>query len=99
MKSKPPPPPANVDNVLPGLLEQIRARRQAADALADAPPADAASQVGDATPDPSDVPAAGPRRAADAAGFESLRNQVRGLKWLLAIALAGVAVALVKLFG
>ncbi len=91
MPGKLPPPQANVDNVLPGLLEDIRRRREAAPGagLGDAPDAPART-VGAQGPAPGDRAAPAQTRAPE---IEELRSEIRGLRRLVGLMLA-VALAL-----
>ncbi len=86
MPGKLPPPQANVDNVLPGLLEDIRKRREAAQG--------AGPSAEPATPAraPGRVPGDGavPMQASE---IEQLRSEMRGLRRLVGLVLA-VALAL-----
>ncbi len=80
MPGKLPPPQANVDNVLPGLLEDIRRRRQAGQGDAAAPAHDEPARV---------PPAEFPTPPAPAPGeLEALRSQMRQLRRLAGLALA-----------
>jgi hypothetical protein len=79
MPGKLPPPQANVDNVLPGLLEDIRKRREAAQA---AGPGDT---LPGERPTPGVAPAPAQPRAPE---IEELRSQLRALRRLVGVALA-----------
>ncbi len=83
MPGKLPPPQANVDNVLPGLLEDIRKRREAAQAadLGEAPTAGAGSPPGSA------ATSAQTQAQAQAPEIQELRAELRGLRRLVGVVL------------
>ncbi|WP_297913277.1 hypothetical protein [Thiomonas sp.] len=85
MPGKLPPPQANVDNVLPGLLEDIRKRREAGQGDAVSPPRDEPAPVARAGPAAAPAPAPGE--------LEELRSQLKQLRRLVGLALA-IALAL-----
>ena len=83
MPGKLPPPQANVDNVLPGLLEDIRKRREASQAadLGEAPTAGAGSPTGSA------ATSAQTQAQAQAPEIQELRAELRGLRRLVGVVL------------
>ncbi len=87
MPGKLPPPQANVDNVLPGLLEDIRKRREAAQAadLGEAPTAGAGSPPGSAAT--SAQTQAQAQAQAQAPEIQELRAELRGLRRLVGVVL------------
>lgn len=82
-----PIPPANVDNVLPDLIEQARRQREA----------NAAAREGQAVPAPAQPADSGSMPPADP-GLRQLRGELRSLHWVLALALAAIAALLLKVF-
>lgn len=94
MKRGLPPPKANVDNVLPELIEQARMRRERNAARGRAEVPDDVEPGAQAAIPPAETVAG---VTADAS-VRQLRDELRGLRWLLALALLGVAALVIKVF-
>ncbi|MBU6512920.1 MAG: hypothetical protein KGJ03_09270 [Betaproteobacteria bacterium] len=91
MPGKLPPPQANVDNVLPGLLEDIRKRREAQQGGAEAATGTGAEPAAGQAPRGAPVPAAAPPRPDELDALRAELRRVRrwaGLALALALALA-----------
>lgn len=96
MKRGLPPPKANVDNVLPELIEQARLQRERNAARGGARArADVDVEAGAEASAPPTEPSAG---VPEPASVRQLRDELLGLRWLVALALVGVAALVIKVF-
>ncbi|WP_018913164.1 hypothetical protein [Thiomonas sp. FB-6] len=91
MPGKLPPPQANVDNVLPGLLEDIRRRREAQQGASAGATVAASEPAPGQGPGGAPAPAAAPPRPGELDALRAELRRVRrwaGLALALALALA-----------
>ena len=94
MKRGLPPPKANVDNVLPELIEQARMQRERNAARGGANARDEDPAGAQTSAPPAEASAGMPEQTS----VRQLRDELRGLRWLVALALLGVAALVIKVF-